>query len=335
MSSLLLSTFLGTFYAGTVSLRNLPLEHRNTDPSRPLSLFVLTISSFISMLTAIVIDTTFFNPSLQTFRAQITNPTITPFNSLLYNAESSNLALHGLHPRYQHLVASLPLLLGPSLYLLVSSARWGSAQISLVSAFSSILFLSCIAHQEPRFLLPAVPLILSSVQMPSSKFRTRYWLASWVVFNAAMGVLMGMYHQGGVIPAQLWLGQEKTLTADLGEVFWWRTYSPPIWLLDHNPLKTTDLMGIPFLEMQTKVKASLGPDCDPSRSVGLVAPHSSVELDSLLTGENGDIVVESIWRYSQHLNLDDLDIAEEGILGTWKRVTGRRGLVISRVRRKC
>ena len=66
---------------------------------------------------AITADTNFYNPSAS-LSTLFTSPTITPLNSLLYNAQSSNLASHGLHPYYQHLLASLPLLLGPSLCLL-------------------------------------------------------------------------------------------------------------------------------------------------------------------------------------------------------------------------
>ena len=48
-----------------------------------------------------------------------------------------------------------------------------------------------------------------------------------------------------------------------------------------------------------------------------------------------DIVLEEVWRWSRHLNLDDLDVAGEGVWGTVRRVVGRRGLVVRRVRRVC
>lgn len=44
---------------------------------------------------------------------------------------------------------------------------------------------------------------------------------------------------------------------------------------------------------------------------------------------------EEIWRYDQHLNLDDLDVGEEGVISTLKRVVGRRGLVIWKLRKIC
>ena len=149
-----------------------------------------------------------------------------------------------------------------------------------------------------------------------------------------MGILMGIYHQGGVIPTQSWLGHQKPLSPHhMPEVIWWRTYSPPIWLLDHNPITTTDLMGIPFPDLQSRVDTALGPQCNTNRSIGLVAPWSSTELDEQWTDR--DIVMEEVWRWSRHLNLDDLDVGGEGVWGTVRRVVGRRGLVVRRVRRVC
>lgn len=94
------------------------------------------------------------------------------------------------------------------------------------------------------------------------------------------------------------------------EVMWWRTYSPPVWLLDHNPIRTTDLMGMPFIEMQNKIDTALGKECNTNKSIGLVAPFSSTELD--VSWAEKDLVLEEIWRYGRHLNLDDLDFGEEG-----------------------
>jgi len=301
---------------------------------RPASLLALLCTTLLTTLFAITLDTTFYNPNAPLLSTLLQTPTITPLNSLLYNSQTTNLASHGLHPHYQHLIASLPLLLGPSLPLLLTSPKQKSSHLPLLSALSGTAFLSCIPHQEPRFLLPAVPLILSSIHLPRSKTRTRYWLASWMIFNAGFGVLMGVYHQGGVVPVQIWLGQQKDVTANMNEVLWWRTYSPPIWLLDHNPIKTTDLMGIPFLSLQSKLRASFSANCDPTESVGLVAPYSSTALDELAGGDD-ELEMEGLWRYSRHLNLDDLDFGEEGVWRTVNRVLGRRGLVVWRIRRKC
>lgn len=90
------------------------------------------------------------------------------------------------------------------------------------------------------------------------------------------------------------------------------------------------------------VESKVGGGCGDS-GFGLVAPASSVELDAWREGERegrkeGGFVLEEVWRYERHLNLDDLDVGGEGGEGVWgtvKRVVGRRGLVVWRVGRRC
>lgn len=145
---------------------------------------------------------------------------------------------------------------------------------------------------------------------------------------------MGVYHQGGVVPVQIWLGQQRHLGVD--RTLWWRTYSPPVWLLDGNEMQVTDLMGMELEAMMSRVDAEVG-DCD-GPGVGLVAPRSSTELDVWTQNpgtKEGDLVFEEMWRYTRHVGLDDLDFAREGVWGTMKRVVGRRGLSVWRVRRRC
>ena len=324
--------------AGTIALRPPVAKLETTlNPNRPSSLLVLSISVLLTTSFAIVVDTDFYHPDSPLLHTLLTNPTFTPLNSLLYNTQTSNLATHGLHPHYQHLVASLPLLLGPALYLFFSAPIRNVPRLPVLSAISGTLLLSCIPHQEPRFLLPAIPLLLSSLHLPRSRLSKKYWLAAWIVFNALFGVLMGIYHQGGVVPAQTWLGQQSTFCVSRTEVLWWRTYSPPIWLLDHNLIRTTNLMGIPFASLQMQVEKALGPECNTNKTVGLVAPYSSLEIDPWIAKSAGDqaFIFEEVWRYDKHLNLDDLDLGKEGIWGMLERVVGRRGLVVWKIRRVC
>ena len=92
-------------------------------------------------------------------------------------------------------------------------------------------------------------------------------------------------------------------------------------------------MGTPFALMQHRVDLALAEEQGSGKSaVGLVAPYSSLELEDLSWEERGMRLEEIHWHTS-HLNLDDLDIGEEGIWGTLRRVVGRRGLVVWRVSR--
>lgn len=145
---------------------------------------------------AVLVDTAFYRPSATLWDA-LHSPIITPINNLLYNSDSSNLALHGLHPHYQHFLVNLPQLLGPA-YAMMAISLWGLPVIPTwlknaraVSALSATVILSIFPHQEPRFLIPCVPLLLSCFRVSKS----RLFLAVWMIFNAALGFLMGIYHQ--------------------------------------------------------------------------------------------------------------------------------------------
>ncbi|KAI9818548.1 MAG: alpha 1,2 mannosyltransferase [Pycnora praestabilis] len=235
----------------------------------------------------------------------------------MYNLESTNLAEHGLHPYYQHFAANLPQLLGPAYLLLFISPRF---TLRIASAISGVVILSLFQHQEARFLIPAVPLVLSSVQIP--KVGTRAWVAAWIGFNVTLGIFMGSYHQGGVVPTQFFMaGQE-----DGTQALWWRTYSPPIWLLDgmNSQLKTTDLMGMRPDLMIKNLRQALtcgnstdsisGPD-----GIYLIAPLSSTFLDPYTSpGGKEDLHLEQIWLHKSHLNLDDMDFPGDGVWATLK-----------------
>lgn len=107
----------------------------------------------------------------------INNFVVTPLNFLRYNTDSTNLAKHGLHPRYLHLLINIPLLFnvlgilalytfGQYIYLgfqrkfnLLPSIR-SIKMLMTMSFISPVLILSFFPHQEPRFLIPIIlPLV--------------------------------------------------------------------------------------------------------------------------------------------------------------------------------
>lgn len=211
----------------------------------------------------------------------------------------------------------------------------------LLSALSGTALLSIFPHQEARFLLPAVPLILSSIRLPRPRFR-RAWISIWIIFNLALGVLMGVYHQGGIVPVQMQIAKSNETITD---VFWWKTYSPPTWLLNgkNEELKTVDLMGIPGEQMVDRIKAAL-PPCrtrKPPKIEGrglvyLVAPRSAYFLKPYLDhAKREELSLDEVWSYSKHLNLDDMDFGDDGVWKTLGRVVGDRGLVVWQVTRNC
>lgn len=346
---------------------------------RPFTFLCIGISIAIHTLVGIYIDTDYYKLGSDepTIVRVFTNPVFTPLNNLRYNSQVDNLAEHGLHARYQHFFVNMLELLGPAyvLVLLAMVSRKFSRYVSLrslraLSALSAIGLLSIFPHQEARFLLPCVPLMLTCIRKPLS----RQFYMAWAVFNIFLGALMGMYHQGGVIPTQLQIprildeaidskqiapGAEKT-----ANVIWWKTYMPPNWLLGSSSAKltnlniqTVDMKGISGLDMMASLE-TLVPQCDghwPNSTLGLhhaptllVAPASNTFIDSYVAPNDSEKKSESahltptekiqlhlLYSYKNHINLDDLDFGDDGIFPTLRRVIGRRGLNVWLVQRDC
>jgi phosphatidylinositol glycan class Z len=309
------------------------------DTHRPFSFVFLALFGLLTAFIAICVDTAFYTPGEFHFTKVFDKPIITPLNNIGYNINPENLASHGVHPWYQHGLINLAQLLGPAFPLLFFLRRKHMNPM-IISALSGTALLSLFNHQEARFLLPAVPLILTSVPLPSLRFR-KAWVATWVIFNLAMGVLMGVYHQGGIIPVQMHIAKTDEVVSN---AFWWKTYSPPIWLLNgkNENLTTVDLMGMPREEMLGKV-AEVLPACrtrhPPKADQGatyLIAPRSA-QLQKLYPepSTKDEITLDEVWSYRRHLNLDDMDFGNDGVWKTLGRVVGDRGLVVWRVTKNC
>ncbi len=296
------------------------------------------------MTTAILItgDTYYYLgriPSVGDFLPSAARVVITPLNNLLYNADVTNLALHGIHNRLTHLLVNLPSLIGPPLILLFTQRPHNL--LAIVTAFVGVLGLSSFPHQEARFLLPAVPLLLSSVRFPLASASTRRRLI-WILratfaFDITLGLLMGVYHQGGVVRAQqaIWkLSQQSSIDG----VIWWKTYPPPDWILGSQAGKihVHDLMGAEAAVLEETVRRSI--KCvpwTPRKNFLLVIPLSTKELASYSDPQTGPFHVTQAVSFNTHLNLDDMDFPIDGIIATITRVIGRRGLGVFNVHKHC
>ncbi|GAA5839969.1 hypothetical protein JCM11251_006574 [Rhodosporidiobolus azoricus] len=205
---------------------------------------------------------------------------LTPLNLLRYNLSSNNLAEHGLHPRYLHVVANWPMLFGVGLMVVWSARR--AKEVKKVAAVESrpgrklyiasfivpTLLLSIQPHQEPRFLVPLiVPLALLAPHAPfltsaspkARKQRRAFWVL-WLLHTSLFTLLFGYLHQGGLLPALFALNDQlRTPTSYLGgkdavNIVFWRTFMPPRHLLvpptggDFTPpaVRVTDLAGAPL-----------------------------------------------------------------------------------------
>ncbi|CRK30712.1 hypothetical protein BN1708_015841 [Verticillium longisporum] len=105
--------------------------------NRPSSFLVMAFAGLATASLAIGIDTAFYLTDPITWTDLVSRPVITPINNLLYNMAPENLAQHGLHPWYQHLLANIPQLLGPAAVLLFTQPH---LSLRLYSAISGIFY---------------------------------------------------------------------------------------------------------------------------------------------------------------------------------------------------
>ncbi|CAG8480146.1 5028_t:CDS:10 [Ambispora leptoticha] len=136
------------------------------------------------------------------------NVILTPINNVLYNLDANNLAEHGLHPRYVHVINYF-MLFGPlGIYNIIDfyTSLKNFRQVSLMKSatvltFSGIcgfILLSIMPHQEARFLLPLLLPVVISASL-HRKFSSRFWVF-YVLFNLITALFFGGLHQAGIIP---------------------------------------------------------------------------------------------------------------------------------------
>ncbi|GMM58745.1 glycosylphosphatidylinositol-alpha 1,2 mannosyltransferase [Maudiozyma humilis] len=249
-----------------------------------------------------------------------------PLNNLLYNMSVSNLAEHGLHKRYTHLLINLPQLAGPAIiYLFPTSPRQATEYIQCLpwlTTLSALGLLSLFPHQELRFLIPVLPCICMLMSHHSSRMIFR----AWVIFNVAMGIMLGLLHQAGII-STITNGQFYK-QSDVGVHIWWKTYSPPTWMYMNKDLTatTTNFINdiervddIDFSNCNNQVIDLKGADIELANftihkylenpdlnAVSLFFPKSVQSKVSLIL-DNENLTHSVIFHTFQHLDLDHFD----------------------------
>ncbi|XP_023241095.1 GPI mannosyltransferase 4-like, partial [Centruroides sculpturatus] len=212
------------------------------------------------------------------------NLIFTPINFIHYNLDNSNLAIHGIHPRFLHLLINVPLLFGIlglmgifcyiQILLKMVKGLWPFYDLlphnsmMLMSFVFPILTLSLFCHQEPRFLIPVLlPLcFLFSDSIYGYTLKKQWLFMMWILSNLVCGFFFGFVHQGGLIPSMISLQKVLMKNNKLGinsHVIFYHTYMPPRYLLNLNstdPSFIHDLSGNDYIIFENTVNDILSKD---------------------------------------------------------------------------
>lgn len=285
--------------------------------SHKFHLVLLTFVSLICCLIFVEIDTVLYQSS---------EWVIPPLNNLLYNFDESNLQLHGLHPRYNHMLLNLPQIMGPAfLFLNPRSMTSFTRNLPLLSVLSGLLLLSAFKHQELRFLIPLAPQLFSCFddQTIFKSIRSVHVKRLWLIFNLFLAIVMGIYHQGGILRVISYFQRDDS---PLGVHIWWKTYSPPTWMYMNDELTTSTTLIkkniesidlLPFEATKNHIVDLKGCDVEllnttlhqflrNGANVNLIAPNSvKSRLETL-----SQFLLVPAREEKAHLDLDHLDFGD-------------------------
>ena len=202
-----------------------------------------------------------------TFKDSAAGLVVTPWNFVNYNMQTDNLAVHGIHPRYTHFVVNLPLLTGP-LYLPILFITF----VSIIGFFNRhkvtkeahqtvwltlmmlvpVSVLSVFPHQEPRFLIPLLPVLMvlgTKVVRVMSPAKYTFCIL-WGFFNIVLILVYSFLHQAALVPSMSIYQQKLSSRSGSNRehhAIFYNTYPPPRHLLLIKPettnIKVHDLAG--------------------------------------------------------------------------------------------
>ena len=181
---------------------------------------LLSSYSFMTAVSFVTVDTFYYTSELE-----YKNLIVTPFNFLLYNINQDNLALHGAHPIYQHLLVNCFLLFG---FQYLKFYKYFKKNVLCITFLFVIGVFSLVAHKEARFLLPLLIIICLTTSSETELF-------TWYSFNFILSIVYGVYHQGALIESldfvqNMFKHEGNTVIGQ--HVFYYQTYMPPRYLVN-------------------------------------------------------------------------------------------------------
>lgn len=291
-----------------------------------VALFPLAFGLLSTALSLVLFDTAQFASISVLWEDPFvwSNYVVAPLNNITYNTNYSNLSQHGIHNRFTHLAVNLPQLMGPGL-LLLGRRYWKTT--AFLAALGAVLILSFVPHQELRFLTPVVPLLCASFDFGDGQNRKassyrHLVINAWYIFNIILAVLFGVYHQGGVVPAAHYLHENVISNGQDSIQIWWRTYSPPTWILGDVD-DSTEVVNITSELDQNRsnhIYDCMGADVDKVHA--LIEQHTTKPWFSLgytpkqvflitpsasFNGNFNSLLFNETFHHTWHLDLDHLD----------------------------
>ena len=262
---------------------------------------------------------------------------ITPLNFIRYNTNPSNLAQHGSHAAYQHMLVNIPLLLGPmsfvifaKLVILVNSgSRWPhKIGIFLSTAMLPVVVLSWFSHQEPRFLIPII--VPVSILVGLFQLNSRMFYVIWVLFNLLCCLFYGILHQGGLLPSLTHIRQHIHTSPPFSShhIIFYHTYMPPTYVLAHSTnlprkLQIQDLKGANKQQLSEAILTA-NIQCS-SCYIYIIAP-SSKEDDVCTVAREHSSRAHLLHSSSYHLSMEELpDVISNVCMNQSKRASYQSG----------
>ncbi|KAJ2376011.1 alpha 1,2 mannosyltransferase, partial [Coemansia sp. RSA 2607] len=296
---------LGTFAHATFPLFALPLA-LCVLPLGVRPTVYTALSALLTCVLLISLDSAYYG-----------NLVITPLNNLRYNADGSNLALHGVHARVTHVLVSMPLVAGPLWVLFLRDlctgrVRWDAA----TAVVAGVVALSMVRHQEPRFVLPTLPAVVIATWRSHRRLSRGFWII-WTMWVVVVVAVFAGVHQAGVVPATLRIARESVHSSvrctrlpqssdhlcvpDIEggahrvttHVFAWQTFMPPRHLLVQPPdtqahVVVHDLIGVGAREAGEVLRRMPSVSC-ASVHAGRLIVDGAFERTLLLVPASADI----------------------------------------------
>ena len=189
--------------------------------ARLLPMFMVASTLLIIMDTLYFAKMDLFSiPFTSYYTIFMDNKIVTPLNFIMFNHQTANLELCGLHPRYSHFVANIPILFTilcipfyRDTFLFFRSFvrsplnklhRNSVKKMMMMTTLIGIAGLSIFPRQETRFILP---LLVPFSYMYRHLVKQKLLMILWLIINASFILFFGFINEAGLTQSMFHLHQ--------------------------------------------------------------------------------------------------------------------------------